>query len=257
MESKASYTLTGLFVVLLGIAMVVIAFWLSTGLSKMQYNTYIVYMNESVTGLNLNASVKYNGVDIGYVEHIELNPHDPTQVRLVLQIEEKVAVREDTRAILTSQGLTGVSFVNLKGGSATAPLLKAKPGARYPVIQAEPSLLFRLDTALRELSVSLTSLADEAKDVFDLENRRAFKNSLKNIDMLTEKLVANTVQFDAILNNTSRASTQLNITMQTVNQSLPQFTQILNHINALTSELQRQPSILLRGKAPASPGPGE
>ena len=278
MESKANYTLTGLFVVILGTALIVIAFWLSTGFSKKKYNPYIVYMNESVSGLNEKAPLKYNGVNVGTVTHIALNPQNPKQVRLTLSIENTVSVREDTRATLMSQGLTGVSFVNLSGGSLKSPLLKAKDSEEHPVIPADPSLLFRLDTALKELSGSLIGLSEEVKAVFDAENRLSFKNSLKNIDKLSLTLADNAAQIEesikhlnATLKNTARSSeqlpetltsfkkagTEMNLTMQTLNQSLPEVNRMLTQFNQLAFDLQRNPSILVRGRQPEVPGPGE
>lgn len=278
MESKASYTLTGLFVVVLSTALVIIAFWLSTGLSKAKYHTYTVYMNEAVSGLTVKSPVKYNGVNVGHVNLIELNPANPKQVRLTLDIDDTVPVREDTRATLTSQGLTGVSFVNLSGGSLTSPLLRKKDEEKYPVILAEPSLLFRLDMALKELSTSLTGLSEEAKAVFDVENRLAFKNSLKNIDKLSLTLADNAAHIDeslknlnTTLKNTARSTEQLpnavasikkagsetSLVMQSLNQSLPDVTRMLNQLNQLATDLQRDPSILVRGRQPEVPGPGE
>ena len=278
MESKANYTLTGLFVVVLGTALIIIAFWLSTGFSKVKYNTYTVYMNESVSGLNVKAPVKYNGVNVGTVQLIELNPANPKQVRLTLDIEDTVAVREDMRATLMSQGLTGVSFVNLSGGALKSQLLRVKEGEKYPVIRAEPSLLFRLDTALKELSSSLTGLSEEVKAVFDAENRLSLKNSLKNFDKLSSALAENAAQIDesikhlnTTLKNTATSSAQLpeavisikkagtetSLAMQSLNQSLPDVTRMLTQLNQLMSDVKLNPSILIRGRQPETPGPGE
>jgi len=275
MESKTNYTLTGLFVVILGTVLVAIAFWLSSGLSKISYKTYTVYMNESVIGLNPNSSVKYNGVSVGYVSHLDLNPLDPKQVQLTLEIEDRVTVRQDMRATLTSQGITGLTFINLTGGSLKSPRLRRKDNEKYPVIIAEPSLLFRIDAALGELSTSLTGLSQEMRDVFDPENRAAFKKTLKNMDALSSTLAANAAQIDesikhlnVTLKNTALSSAQMpgtlmtikkmgaeaNITIQSLNQSLPQ---ILTQMNELMFELQRNPSVLVRGRAAPAPGPGE
>jgi phospholipid/cholesterol/gamma-HCH transport system substrate-binding protein len=58
MESNVNYTLVGAFIIGLTIAMIVIALWLSVGLTGKQYNFYLAYMNESVSGLSANAPVK-------------------------------------------------------------------------------------------------------------------------------------------------------------------------------------------------------
>lgn len=232
MKSKISYALTGLFVVILGLTLVVIAFWLSQGLSKIKYNTYIVYMNESVTGLNINAPVKYHGVDVGFVKKIELNVKDPQQVKLLLNIEEGIPIRADNRATLLSQGLTGMSLVNLTGGKPNSPLL-TKKGEDYPVIKAEPSLLFRLDTSLRTLTASLTSLSEEMKAVLGTENRESFRNSLNIIES----------QLPRVLSSMQKTSIDIQ--------------DLTSRLNMFVDDLQQDPSMLIRGRGTTASGPGE
>ena len=48
-------------------------------------------------------------------------------MRLLLQIDEDTVLREDTVATLETQGLTGLAFINLTGGSAASPQLQARP----------------------------------------------------------------------------------------------------------------------------------
>ena len=70
MESKINYTLVGLFVVLLLAGLTAFAFWLGKYGGEEEYDQYYTYFSESVAGLSTDTSVKYNGVDIGSVEHI-------------------------------------------------------------------------------------------------------------------------------------------------------------------------------------------
>ena len=63
-------------------------------------------MTESVSGLNPNAPVTYRGVDVGKVREIAIDREDPARVRVLLDIEGGTPVKEDTVAILVSQGIT-------------------------------------------------------------------------------------------------------------------------------------------------------
>ena len=84
MTPKSSYVLVGLFVLLLGIAMIAGILWLSTGGPPEEHDFYLSYMTESVSGLNVDAPVTYKGVDVGRVRDIRLNPENPEEVRLLL-----------------------------------------------------------------------------------------------------------------------------------------------------------------------------
>lgn len=191
MEEKVNYAVVGLFVLLLGFALIAIVLWLgSGGFTQTTYDRYLAFFRESVSGLSINAPVKYRGVDVGRVREIDLNPQNPEEVRLVLDIKEGAPVKTDTRAVLSVQGLTGIAFVELTGGSRDAPLLKAESDAEYPVIPTSPSLLVRLDTALSSLTGNLNRVTGEISGLLTEENRRSFTNILASLDTVTRSLAA-------------------------------------------------------------------
>src|SRR5690606_13963340 len=101
METKVNYAIVGAFVLVLGAVLIAGALWLASGgtLQK-KYDPYLAIMAESVAGLNLNAPVKYNGVDVGKVREIQLDSANPERVRLMFAIERGTPVKEDTIAVL-------------------------------------------------------------------------------------------------------------------------------------------------------------
>ena len=160
MEPRVNFTLVGLFVLVLIAVLGGVVLWLGEGDYRKVYDRYYAFLDESVSGLSVNSPVKYRGVEVGRVKEIALNPDNPEQVRLTLDIARGTPLKEDTLAVLDSQGLTGLAIVNLTGGSRGSPPLAAKPDHEYPEIKSGPSLLYRLDTALSRLLAdqSLTRL---------------------------------------------------------------------------------------------------
>ena len=81
METKVNYPLVGGFVLVLGSALIAGVLWLASGggFGK-KYDLYLALVGESVAGLNLNAPVKYRGVDVGKVKDIRLDPGDRKSV---------------------------------------------------------------------------------------------------------------------------------------------------------------------------------
>ena len=101
----------------LGAALIGGVLWLASGGSFRQaYDVYRAYSDESVSGLNLNAPVKYNGVEVGKVQEIRLDPANPERVNLLFAIERGTPIKVDTVAVLKTQGLTGIAYVELSGG---------------------------------------------------------------------------------------------------------------------------------------------
>ncbi|MGZ8495592.1 MAG: MlaD family protein, partial [Candidatus Binatia bacterium] len=86
MEPKVNYTLVGLFIALLGAGLVAGVLWLSRTDYRGVYDRYYTYLDESVSGLSNDSSVKYRGVDVGRVKAIALNPDNPEQVRVAIDL---------------------------------------------------------------------------------------------------------------------------------------------------------------------------
>jgi phospholipid/cholesterol/gamma-HCH transport system substrate-binding protein len=190
METDVNYALVGLFTVVLGAALVAIVLWLGPREFKKEYDIYYAYLSESVSGLSTDAPVKYRGVVVGKVKQIALVPDNPREVHLTLYIDHGTPIKEDTVAVLSVQGLTGIAFVDLTGGSREAPPLKAKPGEEYPVIRTVPSLFSRVDTTLTQLAARLNRLADEATALLAEDNRSALSQALSDIGSVAQAVAA-------------------------------------------------------------------
>jgi len=265
MESKVNYTLVGAFVLILTIALIIFITWLSAGLSTKRYKNFMVIMNESVAGLGVNSPVKYNGVNVGTVKKIFLTHKNPEQVRLVLQIEEHTPITEGTTATLNSQGLTGITYLALKGSDSNVNRIPLLPGEKYPIIKSTPSLFLRLDTTLRNLNNNMKQITQDINEVLGGENPILFRKILNNLSITSHHLAAQSKRLDTILINTARSTRSFPSLMNTLTQqTLPSTNQVLNNLSIMTDNLlelsdnlRQNPSILIRGQKPPPLGPGE
>ena len=233
METKINYVIVGLFVLLLSAITIAGVLWLSSGKQYNKvYNTYLAYMQESVSGLNLNAPVKYRGVEIGQVRLISLDKTNPEQVRLEFAIEHGTPIKQDTIAILKVQGLTGIAYVELSGGSRDSPLMEPVTKGPYPVIKTGPSLLGRLDIALTSLLTNLTKATENINALLDEENRNAVKRTLADVSILTGTLEARKGSIDKTLTNTS-------LTMEYAAQSSAQLPELIERVKRSAGVLEK------------------
>ncbi len=192
METDVRYTLVGLFVVVLGAALLAAVAWLTARTDTRQYDYYRVYVTDSVAGLNRNAPVKFRGVDVGNVESIRLDPGDPERIALVLRIERGTPIRTNTVATLKMQGLTGLAYIELRGvGDAGIPL-QIRSTDTMPEIQSSPSLTTRLDETFQNVSQQLDRLLSDA-------NQTAVTQLLSNLQVISQALARYTDQGDQIL----------------------------------------------------------
>ena len=286
METKVNYAMVGLFVIIFGLMIIIIPLWLSSGISSTVYNTYAVFMKESVAGLSQGSTVKYNGVDVGSVKSIQLDHLNTEQVDILLNIAEGTPITTATRATVMVQGLTGVGYVSLSGGKPNSPILVAAPGQPYPVIQSVPSFFLRLDSIATKLADNLDVLSKRLEQLLSPTNQQAITNSLVNLDKITTNLASNSAKLNnsidsanIVLKNTAAASQQFPLVIKNVQTgtqqmdqmiqqwnylgaslsgtTLPKINEVVGNLQSLTQTVKQNPSVLLRGQASPPPGPGE
>ncbi|MBL8349099.1 MAG: MCE family protein [Burkholderiaceae bacterium] len=207
MDDRFNFALVGAFVLGLGAVLVAAVLWLAAGVGgKQPMDPYQAFIEESVAGLDLLAPVKYLGVDVGKVSEIAIDPQNPQRVRLHFLIARGTPIRQDSVAVLKTQGLTGIAYVELSGGHIESPPLLPTPDGMPPTIPFRPSLAARLENVLTEVLAKVDRASGNLNALFDADNRAALKATLADAAVLAHALAA---QQDAIrsgLADAARAS---------------------------------------------------
>lgn len=245
METKVNYVIVGAFVLVLGAVLIGVALWLASGgtLQK-KYAPYLAIMEESVSGLNLNAPVKYNGVEVGKVRDIRLDPANPERVRLMFAIERGTPIKVDTVAVLKTQGLTGIAYVELSGGAPNAPLLEAVAPEPYPMILTKPSLSARLENVLTSVLAKLDSTSGNINAILSEENQAAFKSALADIAVVARTLAARRETLDAGITQAAR-------TFENTSRLTAQAGPVLDRIGAASDAVEQMGMEVARTSASA------
>jgi phospholipid/cholesterol/gamma-HCH transport system substrate-binding protein len=255
MDSKVNYALIGLLVIILSILLVAVILWLSVGTEQKVHDTYQAYIQESVSGLNRKAPVKYRGVEVGYVRDISLIPDRPNEVRVLLDIEHNVPIKQDTLVLLSTQGLTGLAYIELTGGSIKSSPPLRQPGQPYPEIKTKPSLLVRLDTTISTLLTHLEKVSEIANSFFtevnfDRDLTGKLLNNFSHLsravnELLSEKnlvAVTNTLHYvenvtGTMANHTDNISSSLVNLEQTTSNANKMSLQLSNLLAQLETSL--------------------
>jgi phospholipid/cholesterol/gamma-HCH transport system substrate-binding protein len=285
LDPKVNYTAVGLFVVVLSLALAAAVFWLSSE-NVQSYNKYLIFFKEPVSGLTDKAPVKFNGVQVGYVQDIRLDPDDPQEVRLIVKVDSKTPITKSTTATLMAQGFTGNTFIGLKARTPNAPPLQKNIGEPYPVIPSEASLLVHLNETLREvtdgikiMSSSFKDMSDGLKVILSGNNLASLKNILDKTSKASDSFPDTMEKFRGAAVGLTSASEQVKITLENsqgtiksldiavkslTDQTLPEvyeaartLKQTLQNVKEVTATLKQNPSAIVRGTQPLPPGPGE
>ncbi len=216
MESRSNYAIVGIFVLLFSAGVVLFAFWLGKYGFNDKYDYYKVYTTESVSGLSVDASVKYRGVDVGSVDKISINPKNTKEIMILLKVKKGTPVTKGMLAELKYFGLTGLAYIELTGGKAGAPLLKSKNG-EIPVLKTKPSIYSRLNATLNDITSKTFTTLDRVNK------------------LLNDKNIANISQ---TIENTKEVTGALKDSKENIKEAIANFVKIEKNINTLSSSLQ-------------------
>ncbi|WP_417480685.1 MlaD family protein [Maricaulis maris] len=212
METRARYLLVGVFTIVGLVAVMGFTLWLAKVQIDRTYAQYDIVF-DSVAGLGQASTVRYNGVDVGKVLSIALDRDDPALVRVRIEIYASTPVRGDTLATLSSQGVTGVSFVALAGGRADAEPIGVLPPADVPLIPSEPSAFQNLLTDAPDVLAEAILLMRDIRSFTTPENGAAITAILRNVETATARI-------DAMATRTESVMASAEVTMANVSATL-------------------------------------
>jgi phospholipid/cholesterol/gamma-HCH transport system substrate-binding protein len=168
---------------------------------------YVVnFRNTSVQGLIIGSLVKYRGVEVGRVVRIRVNPTDLDSILVDVKIRTDVVVKTDMTASMVYVGLTGQKYIEISGGTMSAPNLAARgeiPTSRGLGEKAD-DIVNNIDTTAKRITELLSAENIAKIDAFltnvekssatvsgVLDSRRA---SLENTLLSIEKATADFAQ---------------------------------------------------------------
>ena len=203
METKANFVLIGAFALAGIIGSLVFLLWLAKVEVDRQYSYYDVLF-DNVSGLGNAGDVRFNGLVVGSVVGLALDPEDGSKVRVRIEIAQETPIRTDTVASLQSQGVTGVSFVSLSGGSQTADLL-----AEGGVIRSVPSAFQSVLEGAPELLQKAVVLLEDINGLINEQNRAAVDTILENLASASGRLDRSLASFETLSGDLSLAAREV------------------------------------------------
>ncbi|MBY0541109.1 MAG: MlaD family protein [Arcobacteraceae bacterium] len=237
MDTKINFLKIGLFVIALVISLLVIVFWLGKfGFEKKKFDEYTIYFTESVSGLNIGSSIKYRGFEVGNVNEIKLNPLNSEEIQIDIVIKKDTPIKEDNYAVLGNVGITGLKYIELKGGSNDSKLLHSDQNG-FRIISSKQSDLSTLVDSTTDLTNQLTQVLGQMKKLLADENIKTIseilgktQNSMSNVEQFSTYLVSNEKKIDELLQNISILTKNGNKSFESIDKSANSFKDLTNEI---------------------------
>lgn len=246
METRAHYVAVGAFVLTMLFLAFVGVLYLGGAQLTTHFARYDIYFKGPVTGLSKGSLVEYNGIPVGKVSNIEIDPNDVEQIRVTVDIETKVVIKEDAKANVETNILSGVSYILITKGTQEAPALVAKPGERYPVIKSRRSYFASLAARGPELLDQLSRIGDHLDEMLNKHNRLQLARILDHTEQLTSELAAHDKDFAQLAQNANTALSAVTKLLSDVDQSYAgpnglkdRLTQSLSQFNKTAASLDQ------------------
>jgi len=210
METRAHYVAVGAFVLAVIFLAFVAVLWLGRAEFGQQAKRYYIFFGGSVAGLNKGSQVQYNGIPVGRVVDIRVDPANLEQIQVMVEIDTSIVdIKSDARAFLDANILNGIATIQNRGGTREASDLAPAPGHKYPVIKAGRSELEEVKASLPELVADLKAAAHGVNALLDEQNRQAVSDTLRNVQTITSALVEPSKEVNEVVDNANKAVVEL------------------------------------------------
>jgi phospholipid/cholesterol/gamma-HCH transport system substrate-binding protein len=211
MERNANYALVGFASLVLFVGLAAFVLWLAQVRFARDYDLYDIVWQGPVRGMSVGGEVHFNGIKVGEVQRITLDPGNASQVISRIKITSDVPIKTDSFATQEPQGVTGVNYVQITAGTKARPLLKdVTQHGQVPVIRSQKSTLSDLiEGGGTVLQRSIEAL-DRVNRVLSDQNINEISGMVKDIHSITTELN----QRKEIIANANEALKQVDETLK-------------------------------------------
>lgn len=227
METKANFVLIGA-ATLIGVALIMLfAMWIGGGQFNRGWNEYDVVFDDPVRGLTEGGEVRFNGIKVGEVTDLRIDPDNTNRVIARIRVSDDVPVREDSEAQLEPIGLTGVTLIQLTAGSPSADLLRRGLGGPPPRIRGRGSQIDVIVARGEEIALRASEAMAAVRDLLTEENIQRVTDILTNLQTVSQQLAAR----DSVVTQSGEAARELAALARQMQRDLAELDSAIVGIN--------------------------
>lgn len=227
MESKSHALIAGIFAIVLAMLAGGLALWL--GKDEIKKTPYTIATKLKVSGLNVQAAVRYKGIKVGKVTDVDFDNKHPGQLLINLDVISDTPITQSTYATLGYQGVTGIAYIELDDdGSQPAIISRNSEGeARIPL---RPGLFQEIETRGMSILSQTEELSKRLNSMLDQNNRNSLVNTVNQIGRTAAAWESLPAKLDPVLINLPK-------TLQQAQEGFVAFKQFSNNAKNTSTNL--------------------
>ncbi|MBX3510950.1 MAG: MCE family protein [Hyphomonadaceae bacterium] len=188
METKANYVLIGAATIAGALLIMLFAMWIANADYRGGYHEYDVVFDEPVRGLTDGGEVRFNGIKVGEVRSLRIDPDNTNRVIARVRVSTDVPIRTDTEARLEPVGLTGVTLIQLSAGSPTAEIVRPSGFGPTPQIRGRGSQIDILVERSEDIALRASEAMAAVRDLLTEENIQRVTRVIENLERVSTQL---------------------------------------------------------------------
>lgn len=227
METKANYVFIGAATVLGAVLIMLFAMWIAGGEFRRGFNEYDVVFADPVRGLTEGGEVRFNGIKVGEVDTLRIDPENTNRVIARIRVSTDVPVKTDSTAQLEPIGLTGVTLIQLSPGSANAELLRAGFGGPPPQLVGRGSQVDELLARSEDIALRASEAMASVRDLLTDENIARVTRIIQNLETVSAQLASQ----DSVVTQGGNAAREIAGLARQMQSDLSELDTTLREIN--------------------------
>lgn len=250
MEYRPSEIKAGCFVGISIILLIAILFVVS-GLNLFESTKIYRAQFQYTSGIEVGSIVRYGGMEVGTIKEVKIADSDNSRIEFVIEIDEKIPVKEDSKVFITSIGIMGEYYIEISTGSATSALVPA--GSLLSTKDVTPLMMLTetVDKLTEQLSETISGINkllgnDNQVQIHEIlvnlnglldDNQHSINSMMENMNSLLANVNKMGQTFDKLLeeNQGSIAGSirQLEATLKQSHLTVKQFQQTIEGVNQM------------------------
>ncbi|MDA3076430.1 MlaD family protein [Campylobacter sp. JMF_04 NA10] len=245
MENRTSYTIVGAFVMACVFALTAFVWWMLTRTDTREtYRSYYIHTKELPTGIRENSDVKFIGVNAGIIKKIDFVDIENAIIEIEVSLKSKLPISRDSIAKVETQGISGISFLNITKGSGDL----FSENEEKPIIELDKTLLDKIGSKAEVITDSVGQMIFKINSLLSQDNMKKVDEILTSLNKFSAELSDEKKfnELNALMANFNTLMTNLNEREHELDEILDKFNAFASSATRLSNSLEKTSQIMAK-----------
>lgn len=219
--------------------------WMATKTDPNEaYRSYFIHTKSLPSGIKEGSEVKFIGVNAGFIKKIDFIDIANAIIEIEVSLKNKLPISKDSIAEIETQGLTGISRLNITKGSGNL----FDKNDKKPIIALDKALFEKIGSKAEIITDSVGEMILKINTLMSQENIEKLNVTLSNLEKFSTNL-QNDERFkniDSIISNADKIVADLSQREKDLDEVLKNFNTFAKSATNFTNSLNKTQSMIAK-----------